>query len=127
VERVRSAINVIKLVSVDGPPRLEFGLYPASWKLIRNWGVKIQTAYCKQEMIFYGQSEGNKLVIPFTLYVNNLCATLQRIYSFCNLPIPDHVVSNAVKIQNTTHDRTKRKASYDSKFQNSLADLGVVR
>jgi len=125
VERLTSIINYMKAVSMDGPVHFEFGLFPASWKVVRNWGVQSQIAYCKQEMIFYGQSEDNKLVIPFTMYVYNLCATLQRIYSFCNLPIPDHVVSNAVKIQTTTHDRTKRKASYDSKFQNSLADLGV--
>ena len=125
VERIHSTIKFTKTMSMDGPVQLEFGLYPASWKVIRNWVVQPQIAYCKHEMIFYGQFEDNKLVIPFTLYVNNLCATLQRIYSFCNLPIPDHVVSNAVKIQHTTHDRTKRKASYDPKFQNSLADLGV--
>jgi len=115
----------MKAVSMDGSVHFEFGLFPASWKVVRNWGVQSQTAYCKQEMIFYGQSEDNKLVIPFTIYVNNLCATLRRIYSFCNLPIPDHFVSNAVKIQTTTHDRTKHKASYDSKFQKSIVDLGV--
>ena len=125
VERLNSTANFIKVMSMDGPQRAEFALFPPSWKVIRNWILQVQTVYCKQEMMFYGQSEDNKLVIPFTMYVNNLCATLQRIYSFCNLPIPDHVVSNAVKAQHTTHDCTKHKASYDSKFQKSLADLGV--
>jgi len=125
VERLTSIINHMKVMSVDGPVHFEFGLFPAPWMVIRDWAVQSQIAYCKQEMMFYGQSEVNKLVIPFTMYVNNLCATLQKIYSFCNLPIPDHVVSNAVKIQTTTHDRTKRKASYDSRFQKSLGDLGV--
>ena len=82
-------------------------------------GLYTQTTYCKHEMIFYGQSEDNKLVIPFTMYVNNLCATLQRIYSFCNLPIPDHAVSNAVKMQNTTHSYLNCKTNYDLKFQMS--------
>ena len=125
VERIFSTINYMKAVSMDGPVHFEFGLFPAPWKVVRNWSLQTQIIYCKQEIMFYGQSDNNRRVIPFTMYVNNLSDTLQRIYSFCNLSIPDHVVSNAVEIQTTTHDRTKRKASYDSKFQKSLGDLGV--
>ena len=69
--------------------------------------------------------KANKLVIPFTMYVNNLSVALQCIYSFCDTPIPDHVVSKAIKLQSTTHDRTKRRASYDPNFNRSLTSLGV--
>ena len=65
------------------------------------------------------------LAIPFTMYVNNLSTTLRQIYSFCNIPIPDHVLSKAIKLQNTSHDLTKLRASYDLYLNRSLTSLGV--
>ena len=98
---------------------------PTSWKVLRDYVVDTQIAYCKEEKSFYEESQGNKLVIPFNKYVNNLSATLESVYSFCNIPIPSHVLTNAGKIQNTTHNREKRRASYDPKFNRSLSNLGV--
>ena len=102
-----------------------FGLFPPTWKVIRNFVIATQIPYCQQEMSFYKDDQGNKLVIPFTVYVSSLSATLQSIYSFCNIPIPDHVISKATRLQNTTHNRTKCRASYDSNFNRSLTSLGV--
>ena len=62
--------------------------------------------------------------LPCT-YVNNLNATLQSVYSFCGITIPDRVVSEATRLQNTTHDCTERRASYDPNFNRSLTSLGV--
>ena len=76
-------------------------------------------------MSFFRELQGSKLAIPFTLYVNNLKATLQSIYSFCNITIPDYVVSNAVKLQNTTHNPTTYRPSYDHNFDRSLASLAI--
>ena len=87
--------------------------------------ISTQIPYCQQEMSFYRSGQGNKLAIPFTMYVSNLSVTLQRIYSFCDIPITDHVVSKAIKLQSTTHDRIKCRASYDPNFNRSLTSLGV--
>ena len=78
-------------------------------------------------MSFYREHQGNKLAILFTLNVNNLNATSQliSIYSLCNIPIPDHVVSNALKLQSTTHNPTTYRLSYDHNFDRSLVSLGV--
>ena len=76
-------------------------------------------------MSFYKDDPENKLVIPFTMYINNLSATLQCIYSFCNIPIPDHVVSKAIKLQSTSHDRSRLKIKYHPDFNRSLTSLGV--
>ena len=102
-----------------------YGLFPMTWRIAREYAIHTQIPYCEQEMLFYKDPADNKLVIPFTMYVNNLSATLQRIYSFCDLPIPDDVVSNAIRIQSTTHDRTEHRASYDPNFNKSLTSLGV--
>ena len=58
-------------------------------------------------------------------YVSNLSATLQHIYSFCGIIIPDHVVSKAIKLQNNTHDCAKSEAKYGPNFNRSLTSLGV--
>jgi len=125
VERIRSFINFLKLVSMDGPYKVVHGLLPVMWRVIRDYAIHTQVPYCEQEMSFYIEPADNKLVIPFTMYVNNLSATLQHIYSFCDIPIPDNVVSDAIRAQSTTHDRTKHRASYDPNFNKSLASLGV--
>ena len=123
VDRLSSFVNLMKLVAED--TKTNNGLFPATWRVIRDYVVHTQVPYCIQEMSFYKEPADNKLVIPFTMYVNNLSATLQRIYSFCDIPISDDVISNAVRIQHTTHDYTRRRASYDPKFNKSLASLGV--
>ena len=81
------------------------------WKTIRDYVLDIQVVYCVEEQSFYEKSQGNKLVIPFDKYVNNLSATLETVYSFCNIPIPSHMLTNAVNIQNTTHNRQKHRTS----------------
>jgi len=116
---------MIKTVAEDGPGNTQYGLFPTTWKVIRDFVLQTQVPYSEQEMSFYKVCSDNKLVIPFTMYVNDLSAALHRVYSFCNIPIPDDVISNAVKVQHTTHDYTKWKASYDPKFNKSLASLGV--
>ena len=35
------------------------------------------------------------------------------------------MMSNAIRVQHTTHDFTERRASYDPRFKKSLASLGV--
>jgi len=123
VDRLNSYINFLKVMSEESK-RMQ-GFCPTTWRVIRDHVIQTQVPYCEQEMSFYINLAGNKLALPFTLYVNNLSATLQNIYSLCNIPIPDHVMSNAIRIQHTTHDYTKHKASYDPKFKRSLASLGV--
>jgi len=123
VKRLCSAINFNKVLSEDG--ELLQGLFPATWRVIRDHIIRTEIPYCEQEMSFYKEPSYNKLVIPFTMYVNNLSTTLQHIYSFCNIPIPDDVMSNAIRVQQTAHNFTKRRASYDPKFNKSLASLGV--
>ena len=126
-DRICSFINLAKVLCIDGPGLmlLKPGLFPPPWRVIRDYAIATQIPYCEQEMSFFGQHRGNKLVIPFTMYVNNLSGTLQSIYSHCNIPIPDRVVSNAVKLQNTTHNPTTYRPSYDHNFNRSLASLGI--
>ena len=125
LEQMQSFINFTRVIAADGPYRTMLGLFPPSWRVIRDYVINTQVPYCKQEMSFYKEDEENRLVIPFAVYVKNLSATLQHIYAFCNIPIPDHVVTEAIKIQNTTHDRTKHRASYDPNLNRSLENLGV--
>ena len=125
VERIFSQVNLMKVVSADGPPFLVFGLFPPTWRVIRHHVVTTQIPYSKQEMAFYKDDQDNRLAIPFTTYVKNLCSTMQSVYAFCSIPIPDWVVSEAIKLQNTTHDRTKFKVDIDPKFDRSLKSLGV--
>ena len=128
VERFRSGINSMKLVSVDGPFKKRLGLFPISWRVARDWMVEAQICYCEDEIIFFNQSEDNtknKLAISFDTYVNNLAGTLQQVYSFLNIPVTAELLSKAAVLQKTTHDRTKRRASYDPKYNRTLSSLGV--
>ena len=125
LDRLRSNVNLLKVVTADGPHAKVWGLFPSSWKSIRDYVIITQIPYCEQEMSFYKDDQENRLALPFTMYVNNLSATLQSIYSFCNIPIPDHVLSKAIKLQKTTHDRLKLKLTYHPDFNRSLESLGV--
>jgi len=123
MDRFHSHINFLKVLSEEG--KTMQGVSPATWRVVRDHVIQTQVPYCEQEMSFYKIPADNKLVIPFTMYVNNLSATLHHIYSFCDVPIPDDVMSNAVRVQQSTHNFSKHKASYDPKFNKSLASLGV--
>ena len=125
LDRFQSFVNFLKVLVADSSHSKVFGLFPPTWKVICDYVISTQIPYCKQEMSFYKVDQENRLVIPFTMYVNNLSATLRQIYSFCNIPIPEHVLSKAIKLQNTSHDRTKLRASYDPDFNRSLTSLGV--
>ena len=125
LDRFKSVINFVKVINIEDSAASGYPLCSTTWKVIRDYVLDIQVVYYAEEQSFYEKSQGSKLVIPFDKYVNNLSATLESIYSFCNIPIPSHVLTNAVKIQNTTHNRQKRRASYDPKFNRSLSSLGV--
>ena len=125
LDRLQSNINLLKVVTADGPLAKQWGLFPSSWKSMRDYVITTQIPYCEQEMSFYKDDQENRLALPFTMYVNNLSATLQSIYSFCNIPIPDCVLSKAIKLQKTTHDRSKLKLTYHTDFNRSLESLGV--
>ena len=125
LDRIRSFANLIRVVMIDGPHARVFGLFPASWKVIRDYVISTQVPYCEQEMSFYKDCQDNKLVIPFTLFVNDLSTTLKTIYTFCNISIPDHVISKAAKLQRTSHNRVNLRTNYHPNFNRSLASLGV--
>lgn len=125
-ERIQSFINFMMTVSTDGPPARDYALVPASWKVLRDYVVYTQSSYCDQEMSFYEQSKDKKLAIPFSMYLSNLSGTLQCIYSFCNLTMPANVSSDVVVTQSTTHNRQKRRGSYNPLFNRNLDNLGVV-
>ena len=128
VERFRSIINSMKVVSIDGPLKKRLGLFPMPWRVVRDWTTESQICYCEDEIIFFNQSKDNtknKLAISFDTYVNNLAGTLQQVYSFLNIPVTAELLSKAAVLQKTTHDRTKRRASYDPKYNRTLSSLGV--
>ena len=81
-ERFRSLINYIFTITIDGPPIKENSLFPVSWKVLRNYVIDTQISYCEQEMSFYKDSQSNKLLIPFTVYVKDLNTALKSIYAF---------------------------------------------
>lgn len=124
-ERFQSFINFMMIICIDGPPCKDYALMPASWKVLRDYVIYTQSSFCEQEMSFYEQSKDNKLVIPFSMYVSDLSATLQSIYSFCNISMPTDLSSNVVEMQSTTHNRQKRRESYDPQLNRSLDSLGV--
>ena len=124
LSRFQSAINFVKVVEMEGL-LASYGMCPVSWKIVRDYTIDTQVIYCREEQLFYEKSKGDKLVIPFNKFVKNLSATLESVYSFCNIPIPSDVLTNAAKAQNTAHDFTQRKASYDPKYNRSLSSLGV--
>ena len=128
VDRFRSGLNYMKLVSVDGRLKKRLGLFPIPWRVLRDWVIESQICYCEDEIIFFNQSEDNtknKLAISFDTYVNNLAGTLQQVYSFLNIPMTAELLSKVAVLQKTTHDRTKRRASYDPKYNRTLSSLGV--
>jgi len=128
VKRFHSLMNLIKVYDVDCAPNRVYGLFPISWRVIRDWTIDTQICYCEEEMLFYNQSEGNtrnKLAISFASYVNNLTGTLQHIYSFLNIPLPVEVLSKAAALQSSTHNRTTRRSTYDPKYNRSLSSVGV--
>ena len=125
VQRIGSTVNFFKVVSVDGPMRRYHGLFPMTWKVIRDFVIELQIFYCKDEMIFYNQSDKNKLAISFDFYVKDLASTIQRVYSFLNIPVSAELLSKAAALQKSSHDRMKRKIAYDPKYNRSLASLGV--
>ena len=126
IERFRSYANFLKVVSAKGP--MKASIFPVTWRVVRDWVIETQTCCCKEEMIFYDQSEENtknKLAISFDTYVKNLAGTLQRIYSFLNIPVSAELLTKATALQKSSHDRTKRKTTYDPKYNRSLSSLGV--
>ena len=105
-----------------------YNVFPTTWRVDRDWIIETQACYCEEEMIFYNQSEENtknKLAISFDTYVKNLAGTLQRVYSFLNIPVSAELLSKAAVLQKSSHDHTKRKTTYDSKYNRSLSSLGV--
>ena len=128
IQRFRSCVNFIKVVSSVGPMKRQFGLFPITWRVARDYVVESQICYCEDEMMFYNQSEENaknKLVVSFDMYVKNLAATLQCVYSFLNIPMSSERLSKAAALQKSSHDRTKRRIAYDPKYNRSLSSLGV--
>ena len=128
IERLRSSVNFAKVGSADGPMKKAYNVFPTTWRVDRDWIIETQTCYCEEEMIFYNQSEENtknKLAISFDTYVKNLAGTLQRVYSFLNIPVSAELLSKAAVLQKSSHDHTKRKTTYDPKYNRSLSSLGV--
>ena len=125
IERFGSTVNFIKVVSDYGLLRRYYGFFPVTWRIIRDYVVELQICYCNEEMIFYNQSDKNKLAISFDIYVKDLASSIERIYSFLNIPVSAELSSKAATLQKSSHDRTKRKAAYDPKYNRSLASLGV--
>ena len=76
-------------------------------------------------MIFYEENSKNKLALSFDTYVKNLAGTLQRVYSFLNIPVSPELLSKATELQKSSHDRTKRRTTYDPKYNRSLSSLGI--
>ena len=126
--QLRSLINFVKVVSVDGPLRRSLNLFPITWRLTRDCILGVQLGYFEEEMTFYDQSAENctnKLAISFDTYVKNLAGTLQCVYSFLNIPVSAELLSKAAELQKSSHDRAKRKIAYDPKYNRSLSSLGI--
>ena len=128
VERIHSGIIFLRVATVEGPIRKKFGLFPPPLRVVRDCVIETQTCYCEEEMIFYNQSKENvknRLAISFNTYVKNLVGTLQRVYLFLNIPMSAELLSKAAALQKSSHDRTKRKSTYDPKYNRSLSSVGV--
>ena len=123
--RFCSGMNFLKVVSAEGSLKRQFGLFPATWRVVRDFIIESQIHYCEEEMIFYDQSAKNKLAISFNTYVKNLAGTLQRVYSFLNISMSAKLLSKAAALQKSSHDRTKRRTTYDPKYNRSLSSLGI--
>ena len=125
IGRFCSFVNFVKVGSADGLMKRAYNVFPMTWRVARDWVIETQICYCEEEMIFYDQSAKNKLVISFDSYVKNLAGTLQRVYSFLNIPVSVELLSKAAVLQKSSHDRTKRRNAYDPKYNRSLSSLGV--
>ena len=127
-ERFCSAVNFVKVFADDGPLIRGLNVYPITWRVALDWVIEPQLCYCEEEMTFYNQCEENsknKLAISFDTYVKNLASALQCVYSFLNIPASAELLSKAAALQNSSHDRSKRKATYDPKYKRSLSSLGI--
>ena len=127
VGRFCSFINFAK---IDGPLQRSFNLFPKTWRVARDWVIETQICYCEEEMVFYNhdqcvENSRNKLTIPFDTYVKNLAGTLQHVYSFLNISVSAEVLSKAAELQKSSRDRTKRRTTYDPKYNRSLSSLGI--
>ena len=120
-----SFINFVKVVSADGPMRRSLNIFPATWRSTRDCILGTQLFFCEEEMIFYEENSKNKLALSFDTYVKNLAGTLQRVYSFLNIPVSPELLSKATELQKSSHDRTKRRTTYDPKYNRSLSSLGI--
>ena len=49
LEQLKSNINFVRVVSVDGPFTRMFGLFPPTWKVIHDFGIATQIPYCQQQ------------------------------------------------------------------------------
>ena len=83
IDHFQSQANFITVVSANRLHLTVCGLFPTSCQVIRDHVITTQIPYCEQEMSSYKDDQENRLAIPFYhVYVNNLSATLQSIYSF---------------------------------------------
>ena len=128
IKRFGSLVNFVRVISVNGPLKRQYGLSPIIWRVIRDFNIETLVCYCEDEMTFYSESEGNaknKLAISFDIYIKNLAETFERVYSFLNIPLSAELLSKAAALQESSHDRTNRKMTYDPKYNQSLSSLGV--
>ena len=74
LDRFQSFINFLKvLVATDGPHDKEWGLFPPTWKVIRDYVMSTQIPYCKQEMSFYKDDQENINFSQTTVLHFNTC------------------------------------------------------
>ena len=57
IDRIPSFINLMKVLLEDGPGKWKHGLFPATWKVIRDYSLCTQIPYCEQEMSFYKEQQ----------------------------------------------------------------------
>jgi len=128
IQRFHSLINFKKVFCVDGPNARGLHIFPMTWRVARDWTIETQTCYCDEEMIFYNQVEENvknRLAISFNIYVENLVGAFQHVYSFLNIPMSAELLSRAAALQKSSHNRTRRRSSYDPKYNRNLSSVGV--
>ena len=53
LDRFRSGINLIKVISADGPHAKVWRLFPPSWKVIRNYVITTQIPYCVSRRCYF--------------------------------------------------------------------------
>ena len=49
---ISSYINLLKSAVEDGPGKKIYGLYPATWKVLRDHVIRTQVSFCEQKMSF---------------------------------------------------------------------------